>query len=140
MSHSSQRRRGASAIEFAMCMPFVFTLLGGLVDGGLHLATMHAVSRAARDGARLGSTTNEPFPANGDLIISNAVAAATASMSGAGFGAGNRSATATWLADGDGLRWVDVTVTGTQPAIFGTLTPFGGTLTQRFRMVTQEQP
>jgi Flp pilus assembly protein TadG len=140
MSRFSHRSRGAAAVEFALCLPFVVTLLAGLIDGGMHLATMHLVSRAARDGARIGSTTNEPFPADGSLIIANATATATSSMTGAGFSPGHFTVTATWPQDADGLRWVNVVVTGSQPPMFGSLSPFGGTLTQRFTMVTQEQP
>lgn len=140
MTRTHPRRRGASAIEFALCLPFVVTVLGGLVDGGLHMATMHSVSRAAQEGARIGSTTNEPFPATGTLIITNAAAAAKASITGAGFTTGNYTTSATWTADATGLRWVTVTVTANQPPFFGSMSPFGGTLTQRFTMVTQEQP
>ena len=140
MPRSIQRRRGASAIEFVLCMPFVLTLLAGLIDGGLHLATMHAVSRAARDGARDRASTNETFPATGTQILAAANAAATSSINAAGFGPTNRKVVSTWLPDANGLRWITVTVTATQPPIFGSFSPFGGELTQKFTMVTQEQP
>ena len=140
MSRSNTRRRGASAIEFALCLPFVVTLLGGIIDGGVHLATMHSISRAARDGARIGSSTTEPFPANGNTIIANATAAARSSMLGAGFATADFSTTVTWLPDNNRLYWVSVTVTGRKTPFFGNLTPFDDELTQRFVMVTQEQP
>ena len=140
MYRSHLRRRGASAIEFALCMPFVVTLLGGMVDGGIHIATMHAVSRAARDGARVGSTTVESFPATGNAILAAAKSSADASMVAAGFGGTNYKSVVTWKSDTTGLYWVRVTVTGKTTPFFGTLTPFRGNLTQSFTMVTQEQP
>lgn len=140
MSRTLRSRRGASAIEFALCLPFVVTLLGGIIDGGVHLATMHAVSRAARDGARIGSTSTEPFPATGNTIIANALIAANSSMRSAGFATTDFSTTATWTPDSNRLYWVTVTVTGRKNPLFGSLTPFNNTLTQKFLMVTQEQP
>jgi Flp pilus assembly protein TadG len=53
----SARRRGATAIEFALWMPVMLLMFAGIVDVSLYLNGMHQVVRAARDGARVTAST-----------------------------------------------------------------------------------
>jgi Flp pilus assembly protein TadG len=52
-------RKGASALEFALCLPVVITLLTGILDWGSYLSAMHEAQSAAREGARLGAATRQ---------------------------------------------------------------------------------
>ncbi len=52
-------RRGASAIEFALCLPVVVALLTGILDWGAYLSAMHEAQSAAREGVRLGAATDQ---------------------------------------------------------------------------------
>ena len=46
------RQRGASAMEFALVFPVLFTLLYAMVSYALLFAAQHSLSQAAADGAR----------------------------------------------------------------------------------------
>jgi Flp pilus assembly protein TadG len=48
-----QSRRGAELIEFALVLPFLLLIFGGIVDFGLLLHRQQVVTNAAREGARL---------------------------------------------------------------------------------------
>ena len=50
------RRRGVSAVEFALVLPVLLTLVGGAVDFGRCFYTYVAVTNAARAGAEYAST------------------------------------------------------------------------------------
>jgi len=49
----SSRSRGASAVEFALIMPFFFLLLFGIVDFGWYFFNQHTIQYATREGTRL---------------------------------------------------------------------------------------
>ena len=49
----SRRSRGASAVEFALVMPFFFLLLFGIVDFGWYFFNQHTIQYATREGTRL---------------------------------------------------------------------------------------
>lgn len=51
----THRRRGASALEFALISPVLLLLLFGLVIGGLGIFRFHQVSSLAREAARYAS-------------------------------------------------------------------------------------
>ncbi len=70
------RRRGVSAVEFALVLPVLLTLVGGAVDFGRCFYTYIAVTNAARVGAEYASTnpvTTASFPA-WETAIKGAVA------------------------------------------------------------------
>lgn len=46
------RQAGASALEFALVFPVLFTLLYGMVSYAMLFAAQHSLSQAAADGAR----------------------------------------------------------------------------------------
>jgi hypothetical protein len=48
----SNRRRGAAAVEMALCAPVLFILIFGMIDIGRALMVQHLLTNAARDGAR----------------------------------------------------------------------------------------
>jgi Flp pilus assembly protein TadG len=135
---SHQPRRGAAAIEFALTFPFALMLLAGVLDGGMLLADKFAVSRASRDGARVGAMTMEPIPATGSTIAAATIAAAEASMTASGFADGAYQVEVKWSPQG-GTNWLEVEVSTTREGFFGDLTPFGGSVRHTFLVVTQEQ-
>lgn len=56
---------GATVVEFALVAPLLFLLLFGVVEFGRGIATYTAVTTAAREGARYGTTVGEdgdPIP------------------------------------------------------------------------------
>lgn len=49
-------RRGSQAVEFALILPVMLTMLMGVIDYGMYFSQDLAVVTAARDGARDGAT------------------------------------------------------------------------------------
>ncbi len=62
-------RRGSAAIEFALCLPFVLALFGGVLELGNALYWKIAVTNAVRDGARMGVTEEDPASAAVDRAL-----------------------------------------------------------------------
>lgn len=54
----SRRRRGAAAIEFALWMPIMLLMFGGVVDLSLFMNQTHQVNRIARESARFAASLN----------------------------------------------------------------------------------
>ena len=50
------RRRGASALEFALTLPVVMLVLAGILEYGWYLFQLSNVVHALRDGTRIGVT------------------------------------------------------------------------------------
>jgi len=48
-------KRGSATVEFAVILPFFFTLIFGMVEFGRVLSVQHVVNSAAREGARVAS-------------------------------------------------------------------------------------
>lgn len=57
---STRRERGASAVEFALLLPLVLLLIGGMVDFGRAFFTEVTLTNAAREGARSAMYGNVP--------------------------------------------------------------------------------
>jgi Flp pilus assembly protein TadG len=55
---SRSSERGAELVEFAMVLPLLLLVFGGIVDFGLMLQRLEVVTNAAREGARLASMPN----------------------------------------------------------------------------------
>lgn len=53
----SRRRRGAAALEFALWMPVMLLMFGGIVDLSLYMNNVHGVVRVVREAARLTAST-----------------------------------------------------------------------------------
>jgi Flp pilus assembly protein TadG len=50
----TRRRRGAAAVEFALCVPVLLTVLFAIIEYSRVLQIQHAVRQAAFEGARAG--------------------------------------------------------------------------------------
>lgn len=87
MSRRSNRR-GAQAVEFALVLPLLLAIFGGIVDYGWYFSQNMAVISAARDGARAGSTTTAT---SGATACSRAEEAAFSSLQAAGFTTATRT-------------------------------------------------
>jgi Flp pilus assembly protein TadG len=107
--------RGAAAVEFALVAPVLVFLLLGIVEFSKVMLVQSSLSAAARDGARavtLGSTVGGAQATV--LSAATSVPLAAGQVTVAGSCTGATSATT-----------VTVTVTHTQPVLFGVL-PGGG--------------
>jgi len=61
------RRRGASAVEFALVLPLLITIVLGCVDFGRFAYTYIAVSNAAREGAYFAARKQWSYDTDGDV-------------------------------------------------------------------------
>ncbi len=52
-------RRGASAIEFALTVPFLFAVFSGIMEYGMVFFSQVGVINAVRDGARIAVSVDE---------------------------------------------------------------------------------
>lgn len=134
----TDEQRGVAAMEFTMWLPAMMLVVAGTVDGSFYMASQHTLARAARDGARVGANTLEPFPATGALITAAAKTHTENSLTWAGVS--GATVTTAWTVDGDGIAHIDVTVTHTYLPFFSGFQPFSGTRDYVFSMMTQEQP
>jgi len=50
------RRRGSTAIEFALTLPVIFIIMAGILEYGWYLFQLSSVVHAVRDGTRIGVT------------------------------------------------------------------------------------
>src|SRR2546422_8062605 len=57
--------RGQSITEFALVLPLLLVLVGGIVDFGLIFFIGQVIQNAAREGARIAATTPTPGPVSG---------------------------------------------------------------------------
>ena len=62
MSRTTRRERGAAAVEFALLLPVLVLLVGGIVDYGRYFFTQLQLTNAAREGARAGIV-------GGDVVV-----------------------------------------------------------------------
>lgn len=67
--NKSGRKRAASMVEFAIMFPILFLILMGVVEFGRVLSVSHAVSTAAREGARVAA-----LPGSDNAAVTAAVA------------------------------------------------------------------
>lgn len=80
MLHRRQARRGAHLVECAVVYPVVFTLLFGLLIGGLGVFRYQEVASLAREGARYASVHGDEYQsvtgysaATGDDVYTKAI-------------------------------------------------------------------
>lgn len=74
MSRFGRDDHGAAAVEFALVIPLMLTLLLGIVDFGFAFSAKIAVTQAAREGARVlavGGTTVQARTRVNDALRSN---------------------------------------------------------------------
>lgn len=76
------RSRGAAAVEFALVLPLLLTLVLGTIDWGWYFFVDQVVTNAAREGARAGTLVapagTAPAYSNGDAAENAATSAAEA--------------------------------------------------------------
>ena len=57
LGNRNVRRRGAAAVEFAFCLPFLVTILLGIIEMGRLMMVKEILVNCARDGARTAAVT-----------------------------------------------------------------------------------
>lgn len=67
----ARRQRGAAAVEFALVLPILMTVLMGAIDWGWFFYIDQLVTNAAREGARAGSVVDP----SGDPVAAAKIAA-----------------------------------------------------------------
>jgi len=78
------RRRGSQAVEFALLLPLLVLLGGGIVDTANYLAAQQALAAAVQDGARNGAAHDWRDAESTDAASDAAVAAAAAAWEAGG--------------------------------------------------------
>ncbi len=147
MTRTRSDRRGASAVEFALSLPILITVLMGVIALSSYISQLHAVTRAARDGARVGSVTLEGIDATGDDIEHAAELQARAVLDSTGYICGGDPddtsddnsdcvVTASWYYD-DPFYYVTVWVS--YPLEAGDYPGFPDNVTAQFTMMAQQQ-
>ncbi|NOY28445.1 MAG: pilus assembly protein [Oligoflexia bacterium] len=132
-------RRGIAAIEFAFTLPFMLTILMGIVELSLLQTRMYLISRAARDACRIGSGVIEGADADGTEIKAVAVAQAREVLNNADVDCNSGcDISATWFPQGD---WMVLRVdVGVPYQPFTGLLPMIPDMTRgNFVMLTQQQ-
>jgi Flp pilus assembly protein TadG len=133
-------RAGAAAIEFALCLPIVLAILGAVVDLSFYISTIEFVSRAAREGARVGSTVIEGATPTGDQIEAEAESQTAILLTEMGHACGaNCTVQADWLQI-DTEWYVRVRVDYPYEPIVGLAAYLPDYATAEFTMLTQQQP
>jgi hypothetical protein len=132
-------RRGAAAVEFALCLPVILLVIAAIVDLTAYLELLQLTSRAARDGARIGSTFIEGDSPTGDGIEGAAREQAELLLEEAGRAcATGCEVSAAWVRIDDAM-FVRVTVAYPYEPIVGLSTFLAERATSEFVMLTQQQ-
>lgn len=135
-------RRGAAAIEFALMMPVVFGAFVSVLELSHYTSRFHAVSRAARDGARAGSITIEGPDGDGSLIVDTAIEQAELVLTSTGHDCADLrcEVDAIWAQDPDvGFYFLTVTVRYPYQPFTGAFPPLSDHIHAEFTMMTQQQ-
>lgn len=132
-------RRGAAALEFALCLPAFVLVMAAIIDLSTYLSVVQIASRAARDGARVGSTVIEGDSPTGDEIEAAAVEQAVLLLDESGhLCAAGCDVTANWI-DIEGVDYVRVDITYPYEPLVGLSTFLSDSVTTQFTMMTQQQ-
>jgi Flp pilus assembly protein TadG len=62
-----QNERGAAAVEFALLLPVLLTILYGIIEFGMIMYGREVVTNASREGARAGIIQVSPKPTSGQI-------------------------------------------------------------------------
>lgn len=81
------KARGAAAVEFAILLPLLVMLLGGVIEFGRVVWYLDVLTKATRDGARYLSTAAAPYSTADRTVARNIVKAATDAAGLPGFDA-----------------------------------------------------
>jgi len=140
MSNVSSRRRGASAVEFALAFPFIVVVITASTDFAMWSFARQAVSRSVQDGARQASRMILPADAtSGAPIEQRAEDTVLESLTTWGLNSAGASVDATWEADNNGRMWLSVTATVPYQSFFGLGSITDRPVSRTFVLYTQEQ-
>jgi len=134
------RTRGGATMEFALWLPILAILVGGVTDLGWYLSRYQDIARAARDGARVGSTVLEDQTASrGSQIEAAATTQALQVLDDLGLTCGqtDRCTVTARYDDSTGHPAIVVTVTYPFEPLVG-MFPMPHTLAAQFTMMTQQ--
>lgn len=136
----AMKRRGSSAVEFGLSLPWVLLSIVSMCDFAMWTLTHHAVSRSVQDAASVGSRVVIPEgDDDGDVIIDTAEQTAIDSLQLWGTYPSGTTVAATWKSDDDGMMWLTVDATVPYTPIVGVISPFNRPIQRRFVVLTQEQ-
>jgi Flp pilus assembly protein TadG len=62
------KERGAVAVEFALLLPVLLTILFGIIEFGMLMYGREVVTNAAREGARAGIVQGPPKRTKGEIL------------------------------------------------------------------------
>ena len=66
-------QKGATAVEFALILPLLITLIFGIIEFSLCVFNYHIITNAAREGARAGIVARPPMQRLSNADISDVV-------------------------------------------------------------------
>jgi Flp pilus assembly protein TadG len=107
-------QHGAAAVEFAIILPLLVSIVLGTIDWGYYFFVQQIVTNAAREGARVGTLYDPATPGSEALALADAEVTAKSYLDRAGL----EAAGATTLAAPNGNAIV-VTVTYTTGSLTG---------------------
>ncbi len=134
---SLRNRRGSAAVEFAFVTPLLVLALVAIVDLSNYFTIAFDTQRAAKDGAKVASTTLLSPDDTSAVIEQAAIDQAALVLSAATVPCEADDVTATWLEDSDTGYWT-ITVSVDcpyEPLILNLI----GNSRSEFTMVTQQQ-
>ena len=129
-----QNERGAAAVEFALLLPVLLTILYGIIEFGMIMYGREVVTNASREGARAGIIQVSPKPTSGQIT-----AIATNYLTGTGI---NPSQVTVTVTGAGGASPTMLTVTATYnypwlvpyiPAVLGLPSPLPTTMSTTMR-------
>ena len=132
-------RAGGDAVEIALCLPILLILVGAVIDLAVFVRNIAFVSRAAREGARVGSSVMEGPAPTGALIEQAAEDQAVLLLDELGHTCGLAcNVTANWLLV-ETTWFVKVEVSIPFSPAVGLVRFLPDVATARFTMMTQQQ-
>ena len=140
-----KHRQGIAAMEFALWFIPIVVLLSGIIEISRMLSMQHTVSRAARDGARIGAgvltSATTSGPATEADIEDAAVDHATQVLNDVGMPCNvGCLVTANWFSNTSNRSMLTVRVEYPFIPVVGLIDSFNGPVAREFTMMTQYQP
>lgn len=90
--HELEGDRGAAAVEFAVLLPLLVLIIGGIIDLGFMLNAEISLTHSAREGVRVEAIgTGDPVAAATDAFVAPATSSFSAGVTEACGGGGARA-------------------------------------------------